>query len=118
MPDDALQSDDANDDDQDSNDEDTIVNGSSSEDSGDESDGGDSSSDSNSDGWSKYQRSSLPTTFDRDEGPFILFESDAKSLDYFSSTFPQSIWNMLVVETNRYAFFFFFFFAVRSRCDL
>ena len=38
-----------------------------------------------------------------DEGLFLLLPSDAVARDYFDQLFTATLWNLLVVETNRYA---------------
>ena len=38
-----------------------------------------------------------------DEGLFLILLSDGKALDYFDQLFTATLWDLLVVETNRYA---------------
>ena len=37
------------------------------------------------------------------EGLFLLLPSDAKALDYFDQLFTASLWDLLIIETNKYA---------------
>ena len=38
-----------------------------------------------------------------DEGLFLLLPSDSKSRDYFDQLFTATLWDLLLIETNRYA---------------
>jgi len=37
-----------------------------------------------------------------EEGSFVVLPDDATADQYFDFLFPQTLWNMLVTETNRY----------------
>lgn len=64
----------------------------------------DDSDDISADVWSaKCKPNKSVRSFTQDEGPFLVLSSDAKPKDFFDVLFPSSIWQMLAVETNRYA---------------
>ena len=52
---------------------------------------------------STFKASSRPNKFIDSSGPFLVLSEDAKACDYFGLLFPESLMNLIVTETNRYA---------------
>jgi len=61
-------------------------------------------SDEDDDGWGeKFRSTNAPKAFDVDHGPFLYMSPETAAIEYFELLFPETLWQLLVTETTRYA---------------
>ena len=71
---------------------------------GDDDDADDDADADDDDDWSKnFTTPNVTKVFSDDAGPFIYLPPDADEIAYFDQLFPETLWNLILTETKRYA---------------